>query len=302
MQITLEGHDRPVPVEAGDTILASLLRAGVPFPFSCQAGNCGTCKCELVSGDVLELEYSEHALVRAGTRARPDPRLPHAGLGRHRGTPHRRRGARDAPVARHALPGTRDRGADPRYPRRAACRGSRRADDLLGRPVRRGRIRAGPVAALLDGEYAGRGGARFPRAAHAGRAQQRLRRQSTSRRRQGQGVGAARRVVPARAPPRPRASHRGRQRARPDPVDPVHPSRARSRRAGARCTSACAASAIVYHEPLLKDLAARHAHFTYQRGALGADRRARAALRPGARGYRSAVAARSAWLTSRGRR
>ena len=63
MQITLLGHDRPVSVEAGDTILASLLRAGVPFPFSCQAGNCGTCKCELVSGDVLELEYSEHALA-----------------------------------------------------------------------------------------------------------------------------------------------------------------------------------------------------------------------------------------------
>jgi len=62
MQITLEGHDRPIPVQAGDTILASLLRAGVPFPFSCQAGNCGTCKCELISGDILELEHSEHAL------------------------------------------------------------------------------------------------------------------------------------------------------------------------------------------------------------------------------------------------
>src|SRR5260221_353018 len=62
MQITLEGRDRPVPVEAGDTILESLLRAGVAFPFSCQAGNCGTCKCELVSGDVHELEHSEHAL------------------------------------------------------------------------------------------------------------------------------------------------------------------------------------------------------------------------------------------------
>ena len=62
MQITLEGDERPIPVEAGETILASLLRAGVPFPFSCQAGNCGTCKCELVSGDVLELEHSEHAL------------------------------------------------------------------------------------------------------------------------------------------------------------------------------------------------------------------------------------------------
>jgi CDP-4-dehydro-6-deoxyglucose reductase/ferredoxin-NAD(P)+ reductase (naphthalene dioxygenase ferredoxin-specific) len=62
MHITLEGHPDPVPVEAGDTILASMIRAGVPFPFSCQAGNCGTCKCELLSGDVLELEYSEHAL------------------------------------------------------------------------------------------------------------------------------------------------------------------------------------------------------------------------------------------------
>ncbi len=62
MHITLEGHDEPVPVESGDTILASLIRAGVAFPFSCQAGNCGTCKCELISGDVLEMEYSEHAL------------------------------------------------------------------------------------------------------------------------------------------------------------------------------------------------------------------------------------------------
>ena len=62
MHITLEGFPDPVPVEAGDTILASMIRAGVPFPFSCQAGNCGTCKCELLSGDVLELEYSEHAL------------------------------------------------------------------------------------------------------------------------------------------------------------------------------------------------------------------------------------------------
>jgi CDP-4-dehydro-6-deoxyglucose reductase/ferredoxin-NAD(P)+ reductase (naphthalene dioxygenase ferredoxin-specific) len=69
LQIILEGHDQPVPVQAGDTVLASLLRAGLPFPFSCQAGNCGTCKCELVSGEVHELEYSEHALS-AAERAR----------------------------------------------------------------------------------------------------------------------------------------------------------------------------------------------------------------------------------------
>ena len=63
MQITLEGHARPIPVEAGDTILASLLRAGVPFPFSCQTGNCGACKCELISGEIVELERSEHVLA-----------------------------------------------------------------------------------------------------------------------------------------------------------------------------------------------------------------------------------------------
>ena len=62
MQIILQGRAEPVPAQAGETILTSLLRAGVQFPFSCQTGNCGTCKCELVSGDVLELEHSAHVL------------------------------------------------------------------------------------------------------------------------------------------------------------------------------------------------------------------------------------------------
>jgi naphthalene 1,2-dioxygenase ferredoxin reductase component len=69
MQILLEGHGEPVPVQAGDTLLASLLRAGLPFPFSCQSGTCGTCKCQLIAGEVQELEYSEHALS-AAERAR----------------------------------------------------------------------------------------------------------------------------------------------------------------------------------------------------------------------------------------
>jgi naphthalene 1,2-dioxygenase ferredoxin reductase component len=51
-----------VSAEQGDTILASLLRAGIDFPHDCQAGNCGTCKCELVSGEITELPYSEFAL------------------------------------------------------------------------------------------------------------------------------------------------------------------------------------------------------------------------------------------------
>jgi ferredoxin-NAD(P)+ reductase (naphthalene dioxygenase ferredoxin-specific) len=51
-----------VAAEEGQTILDALLRAGVAFSYSCQAGSCGSCKCELVDGDVLPLESSEHAL------------------------------------------------------------------------------------------------------------------------------------------------------------------------------------------------------------------------------------------------
>jgi ferredoxin len=62
MQITLEGHAAPVAANPGETLLDSLLRAGLTFPFSCQAGNCGTCKCLLLRGEVSGLEHSERAL------------------------------------------------------------------------------------------------------------------------------------------------------------------------------------------------------------------------------------------------
>lgn len=65
----LSDPPRSVPALYGETMLASLLEAGVPFPHNCQSGNCGACKCELVEGDVLELPYSEYALS-AEERAR----------------------------------------------------------------------------------------------------------------------------------------------------------------------------------------------------------------------------------------
>jgi CDP-4-dehydro-6-deoxyglucose reductase/ferredoxin-NAD(P)+ reductase (naphthalene dioxygenase ferredoxin-specific) len=67
--ITIAGDPQPVPAEDGETVLAALLRNGVGFAYSCEAGNCGTCKCEHVSGEIFELEYSEHALS-AAERAR----------------------------------------------------------------------------------------------------------------------------------------------------------------------------------------------------------------------------------------
>ena len=61
--IRIEGAGTIVDAEPGDTVLDALLMAGVGFAYSCQAGNCGTCRCELVEGHVLDLEYSEHALT-----------------------------------------------------------------------------------------------------------------------------------------------------------------------------------------------------------------------------------------------
>ena len=63
--ITVAGDPQPVPADDGETILEALLRHGVGFAYSCQSGNCGTCKCEYVSGEIFELEHSEHALPPA---------------------------------------------------------------------------------------------------------------------------------------------------------------------------------------------------------------------------------------------
>jgi CDP-4-dehydro-6-deoxyglucose reductase/ferredoxin-NAD(P)+ reductase (naphthalene dioxygenase ferredoxin-specific) len=63
--VTVADLQQTAPAQPGDTVLSALLEQGVGFAYSCQAGNCGTCKCELISGEILELEYSEHALSPA---------------------------------------------------------------------------------------------------------------------------------------------------------------------------------------------------------------------------------------------
>jgi CDP-4-dehydro-6-deoxyglucose reductase/ferredoxin-NAD(P)+ reductase (naphthalene dioxygenase ferredoxin-specific) len=64
-RIRIEGDPQTVPAEDGETVLDALLRNGVGFAYSCQAGNCGTCKCEHVGGSITEMEHSEHALSPA---------------------------------------------------------------------------------------------------------------------------------------------------------------------------------------------------------------------------------------------
>ncbi len=62
LAVTVADLGQSASAEEGQTVLDALLAHGIGFAYSCQAGNCGTCKCELVSGDIMELEYSEHAL------------------------------------------------------------------------------------------------------------------------------------------------------------------------------------------------------------------------------------------------
>ncbi len=53
----------PQPIEAGRLrILEAALDAGVPFPHSCGSGECGTCKCRLLEGEVKHDRHSPEAL------------------------------------------------------------------------------------------------------------------------------------------------------------------------------------------------------------------------------------------------
>ena len=50
--IQIEDQEESYICDANDTILRSALRAGLGFPYECNSGGCGSCKFELVEGDV----------------------------------------------------------------------------------------------------------------------------------------------------------------------------------------------------------------------------------------------------------
>ena len=50
--VRLEGRKHTIPYESGDTILDTVRRAALKPPFSCKAGNCGTCMAFLGEGTV----------------------------------------------------------------------------------------------------------------------------------------------------------------------------------------------------------------------------------------------------------
>ncbi|MEY4368287.1 MAG: hypothetical protein RL564_237, partial [Pseudomonadota bacterium] len=51
-QVSVNPSGRQFSCEAGETILAAAMRAGVQLPYGCKNGACGSCKGKLVSGNV----------------------------------------------------------------------------------------------------------------------------------------------------------------------------------------------------------------------------------------------------------
>jgi len=54
-QITIEGTRFSFEADGEDTLLRAGLRAGVPMPYECNSGGCGSCKFEIVEGEVNDL-------------------------------------------------------------------------------------------------------------------------------------------------------------------------------------------------------------------------------------------------------
>ncbi len=63
LRVTIRPSGREFRVEAGETILAAALRAGIGLPYSCKSGTCGTCKATAVEGQWVQGPHGGVALT-----------------------------------------------------------------------------------------------------------------------------------------------------------------------------------------------------------------------------------------------
>ena len=61
-QVSVNPSGRQFSCEAGETILAAAIRAGVGLPYGCKNGACGSCKGKLISGSIELGKHQERAL------------------------------------------------------------------------------------------------------------------------------------------------------------------------------------------------------------------------------------------------
>lgn len=60
MEVLVQPLNRSIRVEPGTTLLDALREAQVPMSYSCMAGRCGTCRCKVLDGEVLEGGSDQH--------------------------------------------------------------------------------------------------------------------------------------------------------------------------------------------------------------------------------------------------
>lgn len=54
MELVVHPLARRIPIEPGANLLETLREHNIPISYSCTAGRCGTCRCKVVEGNVLE--------------------------------------------------------------------------------------------------------------------------------------------------------------------------------------------------------------------------------------------------------
>jgi CDP-4-dehydro-6-deoxyglucose reductase len=61
-RIAVQPSSQSFTCNVGETILAAGIRQGVGLPYGCQDGACGSCKCKIISGEVVHGEHQSKAL------------------------------------------------------------------------------------------------------------------------------------------------------------------------------------------------------------------------------------------------
>ncbi|MCE2872029.1 MAG: 2Fe-2S iron-sulfur cluster binding domain-containing protein, partial [Oxalobacteraceae bacterium] len=54
MELVVHPLDRVLNVSPGANLLEALRANDVPISYSCMSGRCGTCRCKVISGQLLE--------------------------------------------------------------------------------------------------------------------------------------------------------------------------------------------------------------------------------------------------------
>ena len=60
MDILVQPLNRVIRVQPGANLLTALQDAQVPMSYSCMAGRCGTCRCRVLDGEVMEGAGEQH--------------------------------------------------------------------------------------------------------------------------------------------------------------------------------------------------------------------------------------------------